>query len=1027
MNKAGQIQEIPIEQYLCGTMTKLCTLSVLFLFLFSAPFAFGQQSFDSRQPERLFDEALKQYRNERYGVARSMFEELQQEFSPGQSNLKAEAAYYAAMSASKLENEDAEDMLEAFLIDFPESGMRPYVYKRLGDMEYEDGKYRQAGRNYKYVDARKLDRDTRYDFRFKSGYCHFMEEEYDQALSAFAEIRNIDSQWWSAANYYYAHIQYEQGNYKPALAIFEKLKDEPGFGAEVPFYIAQIYYLQEDYQKAVDYGSPLVEDARGVRKGEMAQVVGNAYYAMRDYQNAAKFLALAVELTKGPARQDYYHLGMSYYHQKQFDKAAGALSQVTGEKDLMAQNAYYHLGDCYLKLEDKKRARVAFEAASEYDFDVAITEDAMFNYIKLNYELSFSPFNEIIDSFMSFIDRFPNSRYIDEAWQYLGQALLTSNNYREALEALEQVQNKTADNYRALQRIAYHRGLELFTNLRFAQAIDMLQYSLQYGEYNRNLKVKAYYWLGEAYYRQGSYDKAIENFDTFIRTPGSYRLDEFKTAHYNIGYAWFKQKNYQEAASWFRKYENLMDGRQSPMLGDALNRIGDAFFMQRDFPRAIDYYERATNVPGANADYAMYQKAFAMGINKDHRGKIRQLQELTDRFPESSYVDDALYEMGRSYVALDDLTSAIRMYKTIKEKYPRSNFSKKAMLQLGLVYYNNDDLDQSLAFYKRVVNEFPGTPEAEDALLGIKNIYIDRNDADGYIKYTRQVGGFASIGQRQEDSLSYVTAEKLYMQNKCLQAINQFESYLRNYPNGRFAVNAHFYKADCQYRNKDYDGARQSFEFVVSRPGNIFLEDALIGVARISYHQERYEDALGYYERLENEAEDEENRREALIGQMRCLAHLDHRPGYVTRLAERILSDPKTSPEIGREARYLKADAHLELGEKDLALEEFEKLKDSPSSPEGAEARYRVAQILFDRGNMEKAEEEIFDFVNVGTPHQYWIARCFLLLADIYEERGELFQARQYIESLLENYQDRDDDIRERANGRLEELKEAQG
>jgi TolA-binding protein len=1017
------MQETPIEQYLCGIMTKLCPLFILLQLFIVSPFLWGQKSYDSRQPERLFDDALEHYRSERYGIARDMFEDLQQKFAPGQSNFKAGSAYYAAMAASKLENEDAEDMLKAFLIDFPESGMRPYVYKRLGDMDYEKGKYRQADRNYRYVDDRKLDKDTQYDFQFKSGYCHFMEEEYDQALSAFAGIRNIDGKWWAASNYYYAHIHYEQGNYKPALDIFEKLKDEPGFGDEVPFYIAQIYYLQENYQKAIDFGAPLIEESDGVRKGDMARVVGNAYYATDKYQQAAKYLAMAVDLSKEPPRQDYYHLGMCYYYLKVYDKAADALSKVTGKNDLLAQNAYYHLGDCYLKLNDKKRARVAFEAASESDFDVAITEDAMFNYIKLNYELSFSPFNEIIDSFTGFIDRFPNSRYIDEAWQYLGQALLTSHNYREALEALEKVQNKTAGNYKALQRIAYHRGLELFNNLRFGQAIDMLQYSLQHGEYDRELKVKAYYWLGEAYYRQGNYDKAIESYDTFIRTPGSYRLDEFKTAHYNIGYAWFKQKNYKEAASWFRKYENLMDGRQSPMLGDALNRIGDAFFMEREFSRAIAYYEKATNVPGTRADYAMYQKAFAMGINKDHKGKIKQLQELIDRYPQSAYVDDALYEMGRSYVALNDLTSAIRMYKTIKEEYPRSNFSKKAMLQLGLVYYNNDNLDQSLAFYKRVVNEFPGTPEAEDALLGIKNIYLDRNDAGGYIEYTRQIGGFASIDKRQEDSLSYVTAEKLYMQDKCLQAINQFESYLRNYPNGRFVVKAHFYKADCQYRNKDYENARKSFEYVAGRPGNIFMEDALVGVARISFYQKQYDKALGYYERLENEAEDEENRREALIGQMRCLVKLDNRPEDVTRLAKRVMNDPKISPEIVREARFMKANALLKLGEKDLALEEFQKLKDNPSSPEGAEARYRLAQILFDRGDTDKAEDAIFDFVNVGTPHQYWIARCFLLLADIYEKRGELFQARQYIESLLENYKDRDDDIRERAEKRLEELK----
>ncbi|MGQ1891082.1 tetratricopeptide repeat protein [Thermophagus sp. OGC60D27] len=1008
-------------------MTNLRILWLLLLVIIGGHFSTAQQSYDSRQPDRLFNEALEHYRNGRYGIARSMFADIQEMFSPGQSNLRAESAYYLAMASSHLKNEDAQDLLESFLVDFPESGMRPYVYKRLGDLDYEAGKYRKALRNYRYVEARKLNRDTRYDFRFKSGYCHFMEGEYDQALPAFSEIRNVEGQWWGAANFYYAHIQYEQGNYNSALKIFEQLKDEPGFGDEVPFYIAQIHYLQGAYKKAIDYGMPLIEEAEGVRKADMARVVGNAWYALSDYENAAKYLSMSVSLTEAPPRQDLYHLGISLYHLKKYEEAAEALTQTTLEKDALAQNAYYHLGDCYLKINEKERARTAFGAASEYEFDKVITEEAMFNYIKLNYELSFSPFNEIIDSFMEFIDRFPNSTYLDEAWQYLGQALLTTRNYQQALEALEKVKNKTADNYRALQRIAYHRGLELFTNLRFDETVDMLQYSLKYGEYNRDLKVKARYWLGEAYYRLEKFDKAIENYDIFIHTPGSYSLDEFKTAHYNIGYAWFKQKNYSQAASWFRKYENLMGSRQSPMLGDALNRIGDCFYMQRDFDRAIHYYDAAANVPGASADYALYQKAFALGLVKNHRGKIEQLQQLVNRFPQSSYVDDAYYEMGRSYVALNDLPTAIRMYKKLKEEYPRSNFSKKAMLQLGLVYYNSGDLDQSLAFYKRVVNEFPGTPEAEDALLGIKNIYLDRNDADGYINYTRQVGGFASIDKRQEDSLSYITAEKLYMQDKCLQAINQFEAYLRNYPNGRFVVNAHFYKADCQYRNQDLENARRSFEFVVSRPGNIFMEDALVSIARISFQQERYSEALGYYERLENEADEEDLRREALIGQMRCQVYLGERLQNVARLAERILADPKTSPEVEREARFRKAEALLELGEKELALAEFQILKKNTSSPEGAEARYRVAQILFDQGNKDLAEKEIFDFVNVGTPHQYWMARCFLLLSDIFESRGDQFQARQYVESLLENYKNRDDDIRERAEMRLKELKDQQG
>ena len=171
----------------------------------------------------------------------------------------------------------------------------------------------------------------------------------------------------------------------------------------------------------------------------------------------------------------------------------------------------------------------------------------MFNYIKLSYELSFSPFNEIINLFLQFIDEYPQSAYNDEAYQYLGQALLTTRNYREALVAMEKIKHKNRDVYQAMQRVSYYRGLELFTNLQFANAVEMFDYSLKYADYNRDLRMGALYWRGEARYRLGQYDRALADYTEFIRTAGSHNMDEFLTAHYNIGYIHFNKGNYTEA------------------------------------------------------------------------------------------------------------------------------------------------------------------------------------------------------------------------------------------------------------------------------------------------------------------------------------------------------------------------------------------------------------------------------------------------------------------------------------------------
>ena len=974
------------------------------------------------QPEKLFEEGKMHFDNGRYGMARKLFEDCAANAQPKNETLKSDALFYMALSAANLENDDALFLLNKYMEDYPASNHTSLACFKLGELSYDDEEFADAINWFTQVNIYDLNNDDRLRYYFKSGYANFMEGDYDSALSHLTKAKSEKSQWWSSASYYYAHILYEQGKHQEALPIFESLMHEKGFNEIAPYYIVQIYYMQGNYDKAIEYGSPLMEKASKAMRPDLARTLGDAYYAKGEYAKAVPLFEIAVKETKNPKREDYFHLGMSYYFTGNYNEAANNLAQVTTGDDIMSQNAYYYLGDCYLKNDDKRRARVAFEAATRYNFDAAIREDAMFNYIKLNYELSFSPFNEIINSFLQFIEEYPQTAHIDEAYEYLGQALLTTKNYRQALEAMERIKNKNPEVYKAMQRVSYYRGLELFTNLQFNEAISMFDYSLQYGNYDNELKMKSYYWRGEAYYRLGEYPKAISDYSTFVQSSGARSLEQYATAHYNLGYSYFNMNNYNEASSWFNRYVNMMSGRENAMAGDAFNRIGDTYYMRRDFNTAINFYDRGAKVPGGSPDYSLFQKAFSLGISGNHREKIRQMEALISQYPTSSYVDDAYYEIGMSYVALGNLTEAIKNLKTIKERYPQSAFSSKSMLQLGLVYYNSGDKDQSMIFYKRVVNEFPASPEAEDALLGIRNIYLDNNDPDGYIRYTNQIGGFARVDDRQRDSISYIAAERVYMAGNCEQAVNQLDNYVRNNPNGRYVLNANYYKADCLYMRGEYDEALAAYELVAGQGRSLFSEDAIKRAGEIHYRKENYNTALDYFLRLENEANLEENRQEALIGQMRALSHLNNLSAVV-EAGDKVISNQRMSPEIVREARYLKAKSLMAQNRTEQALDEFRILSENTGSKEGAESKYMVAEILFKQGKADDAEKVIFDFVEKGTSHQYSMARSFILLADIYAARGEYFQANQYLESMLENYGVEDDGIHSSARERIEKYK----
>ena len=68
------------------------------------------------------------------------------------------------------------------------------------------------------------------------------------------------------------------------------------------------------------------------------------------------------------------------------------------------------------------------------------------------------------------------------------------------------------------------------------------------------------------------------------------------------------------------------------------------------------------------------------------------------------------------------------------------------------------------------------------------------------------------------------------------------------------------------------------------------------------------------------------------------------------------------------------------------------------------------------------AERVLKRLVDTGTPHQYWLARGFIALSDVYARRGDKFQAREYLLSLKENYPGTENDIFEMINVRLNEL-----
>jgi TolA-binding protein len=994
--------------------------SILLIFIVQVS---SQVPFTSKELSSEYNRGLEMFNKEKYPAAIRLFDSFVSHEERSNLILVAEAEYYSAIAALYLFNPDAEYRIIKYIANHPESPRINEARLALADYFYQNKNYRKAVTYYESVNRQELKEDQLAEYFFRLGYSLYIKGDQSRALLMFSEIKDIDTEYTPPAVYYFSQIAYEQKMYQTAMDGFMRLKEDETFGAVVPFYIVQILYLQKDYDGILSMAPDLLKSAAKERAVELYRFIGDAYYNKQNYKEALPYLEKYSTGARASAREDKFQLAYCYYKTGETDKAIKLFLEISARSDLLSQNIWNTLGDCYLQKGDKKRAQFAFGEASKLNYDREIRQESLFNYAKLTYETSYSPFGETIAAFQEYIELYPGAKNIQEAYDYLVTTFTQIKNYKAALAALDKIQNKDARLQEAYQTVAFYRGLELFKNLEIEASIDMFEKSLKYEKYNRTIRARSIYWRGEAWYRLEQYEKARDDYQLFMGMPGSMLLSEFNLVRYNLGYALFNLKDYSNAVNYLKSFESGVTNVRPEVLADAKNRIADCYYITTNYPMAISYYDKVIEYGKLDADYAMFQKGFSLGLLNNEKGKVDALTSLILRYPSSSYVPNAIFERGRAYLVMEDYKRGEADFNTIISNYQTSQFVPSSMVQLGLLYYNLGENEKAISQYKNVIKNYKSTPEARAALTGLRNTYVDMNDVEAYFAYIKTLDGYGDINMAEKDSLLYTSGENLYISGRYDKATEIFQSYLNQFPDGSFKQNAKYYLAETLKSSGKDDEALRLYIEVSEGPNNQFMEQSLIAASAILYKKEDYLTSLGYYERLEKIAGNDVNRLLALKGQLRS-AYQAGDARKTIAAAAKINNSTNIPEELVREATFMSAKASYSLNEFDDALRDFRKVAREVTSVEGAESKYRVAELLFKKDQTDESEKIISEFIEQNTPHQYWMARMFLLLTDISLKKGDTLQARATLQSLKDYYSVDNDGILDEVKAKLDSLNE---
>jgi TolA-binding protein len=223
--------------------------------------------------------------------------------------------YYALATLKTGDGEQARELFEQFLKQYPYSSHRMDAIMAIGDCAFVNN-YSEALSIYNRVDPDCLPTQRRYEYFYRVGYSNMMLAEYDEALANFDKVDGCSDYVLSnAAKFYKAYIAFAQRDYPKAEQLFKQVDTtyEPGNMSD--YYIAQIDFLKGDYTEALNAARRVLRSAPDSQFiPETNRIIGESLYQLGHENEAIKYIQRYVDAVDTPVPSACININKATMH-----------------------------------------------------------------------------------------------------------------------------------------------------------------------------------------------------------------------------------------------------------------------------------------------------------------------------------------------------------------------------------------------------------------------------------------------------------------------------------------------------------------------------------------------------------------------------------------------------------------------------------------------------------------------------------------------------------------------------------------
>ncbi|RKX70533.1 hypothetical protein DRP53_04645 [candidate division WOR-3 bacterium] len=334
---------------------------------------------------------------------------------------------------------------------------------------------------------------------------------------------------------------------------------------------------------------------------------------------------------------------------------------------------------------------------------------------------------------------------------------------------------------------------------------------------------------------------------------------------------------------------------------------------------------------------------------------IEKSAKVIKNYPDSRFVDDALYLMGRAYYEKGDYDRAIKKFEELRILFPESKFNidgtyykamaylktgshllaiksfemveerwrEEANFQIGIAHMKRGAYQTAVDRFKRFLSDFPKSRYTAKVMYNLGECYGQMGEIDSMVYYFNQFLKKAHTGEKT-DSIRIEIARRMGEHQRIEDAIGIIGDTNKD--------SLLLIKADLLIENGRYDDAKAILNMIIESETLATIGDAYYRLAIIKECEGDFPKALSFYDSAIGRATHQSYRIDA-----------ERRRTTLSKALE-LKKNPGEDP---ARALFLLAEIYLlNLKRPDLAIETYHAVYDSfPSSDFAPKALYAIGWV----------------------------------------------------------------------------------